>query len=72
MYCEEQIINGVLHVRSAPDAEWRPAARVPHGAAVAELLKLNDEQRLDAFRLFCVHCGCIQAGRRGCQCWNDE
>ncbi len=36
---------------------------------------LTDEQRLEVFEAFCVHCGCEQVRNPGapdCQCWNDE
>lgn len=72
MYYEEQIINGVLYCRSAPDGEWRNAT-TPHAAAVNALLSLDNEGRLDAMRSFCPHCGSIQpSSGPNCQCWNDD
>ncbi len=71
MYYEEQIINGVLHCRSQPGGDWRPAT-TPYAAAVNALAGLSDEQRMGAARFFCSHCGCIQHDGRMCQCWNDE
>ena len=72
MYHDEAIIDGNLCWRDRPDGEWRIVQNAPHVAVVAELLKLTDEQRLAAFRLFCSECGRIQTSERGCQCWNDE
>lgn len=41
----------------------------PWSTALAELMKLTDEQRLQAFLYFCRSCGSTDPG---CQCWNDE
>ena len=71
MYYEEQVIDGVLMCRSEPAGEWRPAT-APYAAAVNALLALTDEQRGEATRFFCSHCGCVQPNGRLCQCWNDE
>jgi hypothetical protein len=30
---------------------------------------LTDEERMDLFHNYCVHCG---TDNPGCQCWNDE
>ena len=68
MYYEEKIINGVLHCRSTPDGEWRPATSA-HAVAVNALMALTDEQRMEAFGFFCCHCGTDDPR---CQCWNDE
>jgi len=38
---------------------------------VSALTKLTDEQRLDVFREFCVHCGTVRGGQP-CHCTNDE
>ena len=42
--------------------------------AIAALLKLRNEKRLEVFELFCTHCGCVQptGSYSKCQCWNDE
>lgn len=71
MFYEEQVVNGVLCCRLQPNGEWRPAT-TPHAAAVNALLALTDEQRGDATRWFCSHCGCVQHDGRMCQCWNDD
>jgi len=41
----------------------------PVFTAVVALLELTEEQRLQAFSLFCTNCG---AADPSCQCWNDE
>jgi hypothetical protein len=68
MFYEEQVINGVLCCRSAPNGEWREATTT-HARAVNELLALSDEKRTEAFAFFCTHCG---AADPRCQCWNDD
>jgi hypothetical protein len=71
MFYEEQMIDGALWCRSRPGGRWRPVTK-PHAAAANALLALTDEQRLEAMRWFCSHCGCEQHNGRICQCWNDE
>ncbi len=72
MFYEERVIDGQLMWRGDPKGEWRPMpSACQYVAAFEELIALTDEQRMDAFRLFCTHCGTVQTAFR-CQCWNDE
>ncbi len=38
-------------------------------AAISLVDKLTDEERMDLFHSYCVHCGTDDSG---CQCWNDD
>ncbi len=41
--------------------------------AVAFLLKMPEDKRLEVFAEFCGFCGVLQPSEGpGCQCWNDE
>lgn len=33
---------------------------------------MSDEQRMEIFERYCIHCGRKQPEGRKCQCWNDE
>lgn len=44
-------------------------ARPVYAEAVVALLELTEEQRLQAFSLFCTGCG---AADPSCRCWDDE
>jgi len=38
-------------------------------AAISLVEKLTDEERMDLFHSYCVHCG---SNDPSCQCWNDD
>ena len=38
-------------------------------AAQSLVDKLTDDERMDLFHSYCVHCG---QDNPGCHCWNDE
>lgn len=40
-------------------------------ALIEALDKLTDEQRLEIFRRYCIHCGAVQPEDRYCYCSND-
>ncbi len=68
MYYEEKFINGKLMFRNMPDGEWEEKTTAV--AIVAnQMMKLNDEERVKLFGLFCTHCG---SSDTSCRCWDDE
>lgn len=70
MYYEERMINGLLHIRTTPNGEWRLPVQ-GKAKIVNDLLQLSDEQRKEVFEHFCTHCGDINPPG-GCVCMKDE
>jgi hypothetical protein len=68
MFYEEKIINGVLHYRTSPNGQWQPS-KSNKAAAINALMLLSDEERIEVFRGFCVHCG---DKNPQCVCMKDE
>ena len=68
MFYEERIINGVLHSRTTPNGEWQPS-KSNKASAVNALMLLSDEERIEVFGAFCVHCG---DKNPRCVCMKDE
>lgn len=48
---------------------WPNELETDHATAVNSLMALTDDQRMEVFGLFCMHCG---DNNPRCQCWNDE
>jgi hypothetical protein len=72
MYHEQRIINGVLHWRGVLNGEWiKSSGQIAD--VINSMLGMNDSDRMTIFRMFCTHCGSVNApGETPCQCWNDE
>lgn len=64
---------------AAVPTHWMPLPQVPgtisepkfppFQVAKGTLDSLNDDERVELFRLYCVYCGSTDPG---CQCWNDD
>jgi len=68
MYYEEKFIAGKLMFRNMPDGYWRE--KTTSVAIVAnQVVKLNCEERVELFNLFCTHCGDSDPS---CYCMRDE
>jgi hypothetical protein len=40
--------------------------------ALAAMMVLTDEERMEVFGHFCIHCGIATGPDGRCYCWNDE
>lgn len=68
MYYEEKFIDGKLMFRNLPKGEWHEKTTAV--AIVAnQIMKLNMEERVELFGLFCTHCG---DSTPLCYCMRDE
>lgn len=61
MYYEEAIIDGVLHIRSTPNGEWRKlsaeAITLKYMEVKREAVQQNAHLTLGSLTVFCVCCG---------------
>ncbi|HET8686426.1 MAG TPA: hypothetical protein VFM18_07145 [Methanosarcina sp.] len=75
MYYEERHIGNSIYYRNSPNGTWTfKKSVVPEAgqSAYSELVKLTEEQRLEVFHFFCVHCGQLLVEERLCNCVRDE
>lgn len=68
MYYEERIIRNRLCYRTSPDGQW-VALRNKITDSFNALILLTDEERLEVFSKFCVHCGSLDPK---CFCMCDD
>lgn len=64
---------------AADVTHWMPLSKPPGAVSESKfppfqiakgaLDALNDDDRVELFRLYCVYCGSTDPG---CQCWNDD